>query len=178
VKKTFCFLLCITLVFGLTSCKQNINEIHDEAFQEGVQHGIEDTFLRLYNSICFENEPIISYGDVWDTDHFSLTIYDTINDDEAYLTYDLILKDTTVEDCFEREVFFFNIYAYSDTKGLILVRDDFLWDGLLDYEGSNDEYLKGNRVKSRCELLDNSDIQSIVIIIATKGYLYSATYLT
>ena len=170
--------MCFALVFGLTSCNKNANNDYNEAFQEGVRYGREETFLNLYNSICFENEVTLSYGDVWDTDHFSLTLYDTINGEEAYLAYDLVLKGTTLEDCLESEVFFFNIYAYSDTEGLILVRDDFVYDGALYYEGLTDEYLKGNNVKSRCELLDNSEAQSIVIIISTKGYLYSATYQT
>ena len=177
MKRILSIMLCAVVVFGLSSCKQEPTDNYDDdSFQEGVQYGIEDTFLRLYNSMCFENEQPLSYGEVWDTEHFSLSIYDTINDDEAYLSYDLTLKGATVNDCLERDVFFFNIYAYSDTDGMILEYDDFVWDGMLDYEGTTDEYLQGNKIKSRCELLDNSDGQFIVIIIATKGYLYNASY--
>ena len=167
-----------TLIFCLSSCEQKTNSDSDESFQEGVQFGIEDTFLRLYNSIGLVDEPILLYGYTWNTDHFSLTIYDTINEEEAYITYDLTLKNTTINDCLKRETFFFNIYAFSETEGMILDSDNFIWDGALYYEGSTDEYLQGNNIKSRCELLDNSEIQSIIIIIATKGHLYSATYQT
>lgn len=175
-----CFVsLFIVLSFSLYSCQQNTPETdNSEQFQAGVEQGWADAFLSLYNSIGFENEKILLYGDTWDTEHFTLTIYDKITPDEAYISYDLILKNTTVEHCHDFESFFFNIYAISDTEGMILTSDDFIWDGSLNYEGSTDEYLAGNYVKGTCELLDNSKIQSLIIIISTKGHLYSATYQT
>lgn len=171
------FALTLTLIFSLTSCQQKENDDYsDERFQKGVEYGMEDMFLRIYNSTKFENEKLLFYGDIWDTEHFSLTMFDTITKDEAYIGYDLTLKTTTVGNCAKSEEFFFNIYAFSDSEGLILKNDDFLWDSALYYEGSTDEYLQGNNVKGKCKLLDNSEIQTLIIIIATKGHLYSATY--
>lgn len=169
------FVLCIALIFSLTSCHKQTN---DNQFQEGVEYGMEEMFLRIYNSTGFENEKILSYGDVWNTKHFSLSIRDTITKSEAYISYNLTLKTTTVGQCLELEDFFFNIYAVSDTEGMILMNDDFIWHSVLDYEGSTDEYLQGNKVKGRCKLLDNSESQTLIIIIATGGYLYTATYYT
>ena len=176
--RLYIFAFVISVISFLSSCEQKIDADYDEAFQEGVQYGESDMFLRLYNSIGFENEQILLKGDTWKTEHFSLIIHDTINDDEAYITYDLTLKNTTIGDCIETGNFFFNVYAFGDTEGIILDADNFVWDGALYCEGSQDDYLKGNNVKGRFELLDNSEKQSIIIIIATKGFLYSATYYT
>ena len=172
-----CFALCIALIIPFTSCQQKPND-GDEQFQKGVEYGTEDMFLRIYNSIGFENERTLLYGNTWTTKHFSLTIYDTITKDKAYISYYLTLKNTTVGNCVESDEFFFNIYAISESKGMILAQDDFIWDGAIYYEGDVDEYLQGNTIYGRCNLLDNSEIQTLIIVIATKGYLYSATYNT
>lgn len=173
------FTFCLAFIIPFTSCQQKTNyEYAEEQFQKGFERGREDMFLRIYNSIDMENEQILFYGDVWNTDLFALTIYDTINSNESYITYDLTIKSTTVGHCADYEDFFFNIYAISDSEGMILTSDDFIWNGALYYEGSTDDYLQGNNVKGKCKLLDNSEIQTLIIIIAANGHLYTATYNT
>lgn len=183
MKKILIHLCCVTLLIALSlslyACNQeNDSQADDEQYQKGYNQGIEDTFLGLYNSIGLENEQILFYGDVWDTEDFSLTLCDKIDEKDAYINYNLTLKNTTVEHCFDQNTFFFYIYALSDTEGMLLMGEDFIYDGLLNDEVSTEEYLAGNNVKGKCKLLDNSEIQTLIIIISTKGHLYSAIYYT
>ena len=178
----FVRIVCVVsiFIFCLSSCsKQSDGYYDDEQFQEGVEYGIEDTFLRMYDAVGLYNDEILWSGDIWDTDCFSLVLCDKRINDESYISYKLTLKNTTVGHCAEFGDVFFNIYAIGDTKGMILTRDNFIWYD--DFFGSDEsktveEFLDGNTAEGHIELIDDSDFQTLIIIIMTEGRLFTATY--
>ena len=71
---------------------------------------------------------------------------------------------------------FFNAYAIGDREGMVLSYDDFIICGALGNDISVDEYLNGNAIEGHFRLIDDSDMQSLIIIIVTEGRLFTATY--
>lgn len=177
LKNICCTALCIVLLFCLPSCHQAEDDyFDDERFQRGVEHGVEDTFLRMYNAVGFYNDETLMFGDTWNTKHFSLTIVDYEVKGDKYLFYNLNLQKTTVGKCYEGESLFFYIYAISDTDGIVLSGDDYYYDGILEYDGDTDDYLNGKIINGKVKLFDNSSAQTMLIIIMIDGSVYTATY--
>ena len=175
----FVRIVCIIFIclLCLSSCtQQKDNYYDDEQFQKGIEYGMETMFSMIYNAIGFCNEEILFSGDVWDTDCFSLTLYDKRINDKAYVEYKLILKNTSVSHCAEYGDVFFNAYAIGDIEGMVLSYDDFIYYGVTNNDISVDEYLDGNTIEGQFQLIDNSEFQSLMIIIVTEGKLFSATY--
>lgn len=171
--------ICMALLFSFSSCeKESDNHNYDNRFQEGVEYGIADTFLRIYNAVGFHDEEILKNGDAWNTKHFKLIFTDYNSGGKKYLHIDLTLKNTTLDRCFEYGDLFFNIYSISDTEGMVLSADEFIDLSLFEYSGDTENFLAGNTAKTSIELLDNSDIQTLMIIIVIEGTLYTATYYT
>lgn len=182
-KRILSIALCVVLCLSFSSCISDGTKCEEcEAeFFNGYENGIQEVFLRVFDSSG--NFETLFYGDTWDTDHFSLVLYDYIYEEEPYISYDITLKNTTIENCLEYDNFFFNIYATNGVTNnhgpygeMVLIRDDFLWDGALYYDGVTDEYEQGNNVKSKCFLYNDLEYQNFLIIIATEGCLYSAVY--
>lgn len=175
--KSFVKIVCIIsiCILCLSSCAQQNDDFYDdEQFQEGLEYGREDMFFRIYKSASFHNQKLLTQGDVWNTEHFSLILHDDLCSERPYIGYDITLKNTTTEKCIEDQSVFFNIFA---TNGeMVLGYDSFLWDGALDYDGSTDEYLKGNNAKSKCFLYSDTVYKKFLIIIATEGHIYCAAY--
>lgn len=168
--------LCIAMLLVCSSCQQESDYYDDEQFQEGIEYGQEDMFLRLYNAVGFYNDETLKHGKVWNTKHFKLTFKDGNVDNNKYLFYDLYLKKTTVEKCYEDQELFFYIYAISDTEGLLLEGDDYFYDGLWGRDGEVDDYLNGRTINGEVKLLDNSSAQTMLIIIMIDGTVYTARY--
>lgn len=169
--------LSMVLIFSLSACTQQNDDCYDdEQFQKGIEYGMETMFSMIHNAIGFCNEEILFSGDVWDTDCFSLTLYDKRINNMAYVEYKLILKNTSVSNCAEYGDVFFNAYAIGDIEGMVLSYDDFIYYGVTNNDISVDEYLDGNTIEGQFRLIDNSEFQSLMIIIVTEGKLFSATY--
>ena len=182
-KRMFIITVCILLVLCLCSCvdKDTKCDECEEEYLNGYENGIEDMFMRMYNAT--EDFTTLFNGDIWETEHFSLTMYDSINGEEPYISYDIILKNTTIDHCLNYESFFFYVFAtYGTTSNyvpygkMILTEDDFILYGMIDYEGSTDEYLQDNKAKSECHLYSDVQYDNFMIVIATEGALYTAAY--
>lgn len=168
--------LCAIFAFALSACDTPTND--DSQFEEGVEHGMEDIFLRIYDASDLRSEEFLMHGDCWQTKHFEIVFEDEELNGDRYLHFKLELKTTTVERCFDYGEVYFNIYAMSDSQGMLLEYDNFLDYGLINYDGSTDEFLDGNIVEASIKLIDNADAQTMIIIIIVEGSLYTATYYT
>jgi hypothetical protein len=177
--KKFILNTCVIIlcVFFISSCTEQGDDYYDdERFYEGVECGMEDMFLRIHNAVGFYNEEILWSGDIWNTDCFSLVLYDQRIDNEPYVGYKLTLKNTSVGHCAEFGDLFFNAYAIGDTDGMVLSYDDFITYGALGSDDPIDKYLNGNTIEGHFKLIDDSDLQTLIVIIVTEGRLFTATY--
>lgn len=177
MKRIICILLLVLMCLPLYSCDSEESDYYeDEMFQEGIEYGQEEMFLRMYNAVGFYNDEILMYGDTWNTKHFKLTFKDGNVDNNKYLFYELYLKKTTVEKCYEDQELFFYIYAISDKEGILLEGEDYYFDGILCHDGDTDDYLNGRTINGEVKLLDNSSAQTMLIIIMIDGDVYTARY--
>ena len=181
--KNICiFVLCVILVLGLSSCTYEKEDCPkcDNQFHSGYDKAVKDVFFDNFNaSVDFTT---LFCGDVWNTEHFTLIMCDKLYGEDWVLNYDITLKNTTIADCLQYENFYFNIYSCYESENdgrdgeMILESDGFIWDGVIDYEGTTEEYEKGNNVKSKCFLYEDVEYQNFLIVITTEGCIYSAVY--
>lgn len=164
--------LCLLLCMALGSCNQSDpdNDYDDAAFQEGVDYGMREIFEYLYTASDHSNERLLDWDEKWDTEDFSLTLTDDLNDGEVYLDYRLTLKNTTVDDSFRDRSFFFNIYSYDDYN-------DRIEYAILDYDNySLANVLDADGHKLKDSIPVPNEVDHIIIIIVTEGNFYVAEY--
>lgn len=162
-------ILCISLIFSFASCTQSNNDDDNmDAYLEGVTQGREDLFLSLFNASGIDFESLFE-GDVWDTNHFSLTFTDENNNSGTYLKYNMTLKNTTMEECFEREEMFFYIFDMAD-ENFVLEYDDYYIFAIVE-----NDYPLGYNAKGTVPI-SNEEAVSLIMIIVIDGHLYSAAY--
>ena len=168
-------LLFLAVLFCICSCANDTDCVYcEEEFEKGLELGKEEMFLSLFNSICMENEMQLSSGETWKTNAFKLTLTDSIKDGKPIINYLLVLENSTVEEIHEFEEIFFCMYAYGEKNELILSGQEFIFDGVINYDGETKDYLEGNVIEAYAYLPDNA--MCVTIIISTKGELYNAFY--
>ncbi len=168
--KKFTKIACIVaLCIALPSCVLSTDEsraFDDETqYEVGVMDGKADMFERLYNAAYGKNSVALSSGDVWETSKFTLKLSDTRADGEKKLSFDLTLSDRTIEECYNYNLLFFNIYTLGNPQSEEVLYDDIyaLYADCID----------GNNIHGTVSF---SEDFVLYVIIVYDGVIYTADY--
>lgn len=167
MKKTV-ILIALAAALCLSGCGKTDNGGNfSDSYLEGYGKGKMDVFLDLY--YASSDKELLSSGDLWETDHFSLLLSDECNDGNYQLHFDLKLNDLTIERCQEERGMLFCVYSYSAGEWReILSGDDYYYLALFDY-------VKGKNAKWSCGIYEEE--KKIAAIIVIDSCIYTAAYL-
>ncbi len=157
----------------MSSCAKK--DDYNEDFSEGYQKGQKDLFVTMWSALA--HDEVLSLGEEWKTDDFSIVFTDNNIIDEMGLPcteveYDLTLKNMTIDECYSNQSMFFGLY-YIDSNN----KWEDAWIGGY-YE---DMYLLGDidgkNAKGTINLYeDGYKFEYLAIIIIVGDSIYKAAY--
>lgn len=172
MKSFISVIIAIVLCVSMSSCSSNQVVSSDDSYLEGIEQGKQDIFIDLW--MASSNVSILSFGDIWETDHFSLEIQGKRKTEVAYeqnapyIEFNLTLNGITIEECAKRDKMLFNIYSITDGKwNMVLGYDDY-------YAYTALQHLDGNNGIGDVGIYENTEF--LVVIIVIDSCIYTARY--
>lgn len=181
MKRIFCLLLCLALVFGFSSCEKTYNESDvDDSYLEGLERGEKNMFLNLWKASSYPK--MLTYGETWETEDFSLSFTDSKVEATHSYDYDgyehllkckLTLKNFTIDEGVENKHIYLGMYSYSTPGKWEMIVADYDYYHLSAI--IEDDYTFGSYTSSPSfELYDNPEYIATIIVI--DGNLYKIGY--
>lgn len=171
MKKFSLIVLCIAMMFSLSSCNINTDEDNfdlEVAYEQGIEYGKYQSFVNLFDAtFTGDTEVELVANEIWETKYFTLELSDLIIDNKYYLNYNITLKGETIDDCWKRGGLFFSVYCVEDEQWVKVLEG-------IDYHFYAD-YIQGNTARGTVRI-DNAFPCLLPIIIIYEGRLFCAMY--
>ena len=192
IKKISSLIIAALFCISLTSCnrcenKYSLDEYSlDDAEFAGVLQGHYEAFMSLWNATG--KPETLAPGEPWQTEHFTLTLNDTIlpgvaaygYEDMPGVEFKLNTASLTLEECILDEKFFFcarEIGEDIQQDELLFNSSDLFWGYAESCDGGDyDDYLNGHSCRAALEI--DKECTEIQIIIVTDSSIYKALYQT
>lgn len=166
MKNLIVFLVALLLFLSVSACSnQQTGTKVDDSYLEGIDNGHYEVFEDLWNAS--PSTKYLSWGETWETSHFSLTVKNTIYEGNPSAEFTLQSNGLSMEQCFEDSRMTFYAFAESDEYRELFAGDDFYWyaviQGLSEYSG-----------QAITQIYDDED--AVLIVIVVDGKVYKAEY--
>ena len=164
-------LLCCLAVYTGKSIQSTEKEkkqtFYENGYSKGYNDGYEDVFLNLWQA-GDGTEIYLESGKAWETDQFSISITQGEGELDGTIQINLSTSTLTMDECFEDQRLFFNVYSYDGSQfESLLTGELFYMKAVLEEHGDH-------TAQATVGLYDSTKL--VAILMAVDNRIYRAVY--